>query len=130
MTLIALVLSVLMAVLGAYGVIAPGRLQSIVRSFDSRRGHFAAAAIRVVYGVALVFAAPGSRAPLLIWILGMVVFVAGLITVALRFDRFSRLMNWWLRQGLGLVRGWAFIAMVFGAYLAYVLWPWGRGPLV
>lgn len=123
MALVALIISLLMAALGAYGVIAPSRLQGLVRSFQSRAGHRAAAAIRLVYGAALVFAAPGSRAPLLIWILGMFVFVAGLITIAIGFERFGRLMSWWLKQGLGLVRGWAFLAMAFGVYLAYVLWP-------
>lgn len=123
MALVALVVSLLMAGLGAYGVLAPGRLQNFIRSFQTRPGHVAAAAIRLVYGIALVLAAPGSRAPRLIWILGIVVLVAGLITMGVGFQRFSRLMKWWLKQGLGLVRAWALLAMAFGVYLTYVLWP-------
>ena len=60
MTLVALVSSLLIAVLGAVGVASPARFVGIVRYFETPRGLYLAAAFRLALGVALVFSAPVS----------------------------------------------------------------------
>ena len=126
MAIVALVLSICIAALGALGVIAPDRLAAFVRSFQTRAGLYSVGAIRIVLGIALVFAAPGSRAPGFIWVLGIVVFVAGLITPVIGVERFRRLTDWWLDRGPWFARIWGFVAFALGLLLAYTVAPWGR----
>jgi uncharacterized membrane protein YidH (DUF202 family) len=86
-------------------------------------GLYFVAGIRVLLGVALIFAAPTSRAPDVIHILGVVIIVIGVITLFFGLERFGRLLDWWSAQGSGFVRGWAVLALVFGLSLAYAVVP-------
>jgi predicted lysophospholipase L1 biosynthesis ABC-type transport system permease subunit len=80
MTLVALALSLSIAALGALGVVSPARLLGVVSRFQTPAGLYAAAAIRIVLGSALVVAAPDSRAPDVLPVLGVFIVFAGLVT--------------------------------------------------
>jgi len=123
MAIIALVLSLFVAALGALGVVSPMRLLGIVRRFQSPAGLYAAAAIRLVLGAALWEAAPASRAPEAVRIVGFIVFVAGLITPFFGLERLGRVMDWWSARGTVFMRVWAGFALVFGLLLAYAVTP-------
>jgi len=123
MALVALILSLWVAALGALGVASPVRLLGIVRQFQRPAGLCAAAALRVILGVALFLAAPTSRAPEAVRILGIVILVAGLITPLFGLERFGRILNWWSARGPVFMRVWAGFALVMGLLLAYALVP-------
>jgi hypothetical protein len=121
--LVALVISLFIAALGALGVASPARLLSVVRSFQTPAGLYLAAVLRVVLGMALFLAAPVSRAPELIRVLGAVVFVAGLITPLFGLKRFRRLLDWWSARGSAFIRAWATVTLAVGLLLAYAVVP-------
>ena len=123
MALVALVLSLFIAALGALGVASPARLLLVVQFFQTRAGLYFAAAFRVVFGVALFLAAPASRAPELMRILGVVIILAGLITPFFGLARFRTLLDWWSARGTAFVRAWAAFAFAFGLLLAYAVAP-------
>jgi hypothetical protein len=123
MALVALVLSICIAALGALGVVAPDRLAAVVRSFQTRGGLYVTAGIRLVLGAALIFAAPGSRSPTFIWGLGIFIFVAGLITPLVGLERFRKLTDFWLARGVWFARIWGAVAFVLGLLLAYAVAP-------
>ena len=123
MTLVALIICLLASALGALGIASPSRLLGVVRYFQTPMGLYFAAGVRVLLGVALLFAAPTSRAPDLIHILGVVIIVIGIITLFFGLERFRRLLDWWSAQGSAFIRGWAVLALVFGLSLAYAIVP-------
>jgi hypothetical protein len=123
MTLVAVIICLLTAAFGALGIASPSRLLGVVRYFQTPMGLYFAAAIRVLLGVALLFAAPTSRAPGLIYIVGVVIIVIGVITLFFGLERFRRLLDWWSAQGTAFVRGWAVLALLFGLSLAYAIVP-------
>ena len=123
MTLVALIICLLTAAFGALGIASPSRLLGVVRYFQTPMGLYFAAGIRVLLGVALLFAAPTSRAPGLIFILGVAIIVIGVITPFFGLERFRRLLDWWSAQGSAFIRGWAVLALVFGLSLAYAVVP-------
>ncbi len=123
MTLVALIICLLTSAFGALGIASPSRLLGGVRYFQTPVGLYFAAGIRVLLGVALLFAAPTSRAPGLIFILGVAIIVIGVITPFFGLERFRRLLDWWSAQGSAFVRGWAVLALVFGLSLAYAIVP-------
>jgi len=123
MAFVALVLSLFVAALGALGMFSPMRLLDIVRHFQSPAGVYAAAALRIILGVALFLAAPTSRAPEVVRILGIIILVAGLITPLFGLERFRRLLDWWSARGPAFMRVWAGFALAFGLLLAYTVVP-------
>jgi len=123
MNFIAFILSLFIAALGALGMVSPMRLLNIVRHFQSQAGIYAAAALRIILGVALFFAAPTSRAPEVVRILGIIILVAGLITPLFGLKCFRRLLDWWSARGPAFMRVWAGFALAFGLLLAYAVKP-------
>lgn len=123
MVLVAFVLSLFVAALGALGVVSPAGLLGVVRRFESPAGLYAAAVLRLVLGVALFLAAPTSRAPGVVRVLSILIFVSGLITPLLGLERFRRLLDWWSARGPAFRRAWASLALVFGLWLAYAVIP-------
>jgi uncharacterized membrane protein YidH (DUF202 family) len=123
MTVLALAFSLLIFTLGAVGLVSPSRVVRVARYFATPAGFYFAAAVRVVMGLALLFAAPASRAPGILRILGVVIIVAGVITFFVGLERFRRLIDWWSAKGPTLARAQAAFAVALGLLLAYALSP-------
>lgn len=123
MTVIALVFSLSVAVLGAVGVVSPARLVNYVRHFQTPSGLYLAAALRVVMGVALFVAAPDSRAPEVLRIVGAFIIVAGVLIPFIGLERFQGFFRWWSSLAPVFLRAWAAFAFAVGALLTYALIP-------
>ena len=116
-------LGVLIVLMGAWGVVSPSGLTGLVKRFGSPGGMWAAAAIRLVLGAALWFAAAESRAPLLLKALGVIAIVAAVVLALLGADRFKALVDWWAKIGPGSQRAWGLVAVAFGAAILWALLP-------
>ena len=123
MALIALVISLFIAALGALGVVSPTRLLDVARHFQSPAGIYAAAALRIVFGAALILAAPDSRAPAVVRVLGIIILVAGLITPLFGVERSRKVLEWWSARGPAFMRIWAGVALAFGLLLVSAVVP-------
>ncbi len=109
------------------GIVVPTVLLAVSRPFLTPLGLYAAAGIRLVFGAALFLAAPGSRAPTTLRILGVVVLVAGIVTPFVGVDRARAVVDWWMGQGTTLVRLWATVALAIGLFLASAVRPPSHG---
>jgi hypothetical protein len=123
MRILAFVLSLSVVVLGALGIVSPMMLLGVVRKFESPAGIYAAAALRIMLGGALFLSAPTSRVQEVVRILGIIIFVVGIITPLFGIERFRRLLNWWSERGPVFLRVWAGFALGFGLFLAYAVMP-------
>ena len=121
MRLVALAFGALIAVLGAIGIVAPFWLFAIARSFDTPIGLYAASGLRLIVGAILFLVAPRSRTPTALRVLGVVTFVAGLITPFFGVDRVRRVLEWWSASGAGFQRAWAAFAIALGVFLIWAL---------
>lgn len=123
MSIVVMIMGALSVVLGLIGVGSPTRLIGIVRSVQSTPGLYAAAAVRLLLGAALFLSAPSSRWPDVFQGLGVLVFIAGLITPFLGVERFGRLLDWWASRGTELLRVWAGFTILFGLLLVFAFGP-------
>ena len=117
---VVLAFGLLIAVVGALGVVSPRTLAAGVRRlWASGFGMTAAVGVRVVLGVALIFAAPETRFPMTIRVLGIVALVAAFAIPILGRERLDRMVTWWMVQPASRQRGWCVITLAFGAFVAY-----------
>ena len=123
MLILAFVLSLSVVVLGGLCIVSPMMLLVIVRKFESPAGIYAVVALRIMLGVALFLSAPISRVQEVVRILGITIFVMGIITPLFGIERFRRLLNWWSERRPLFMRVWAGFALGFGLFLAYAVMP-------
>ena len=123
MAWLAMALSLLVALVGAVGLVSPERLLETLRHFDSPLGLYGAAALRIALGGALLLSAPASRVPRTLQALGFVILVAGFITPFFGVDRLRAILDWWSGQGSDLLRAWSGFALGLGSFMAYAVLP-------
>lgn len=116
-------LGVFIVLVGAWGVLAPDRITAFVDRFGSAGGLWFAAAIRLVLGLALWFAAPVSRAPMLLQALGVIAIVAAAVIPLMGVDRFKAMISWWAALSPAVQRLWSLVAVAFGALILWALLP-------
>src|SRR5438093_335137 len=102
---------------------APDLRLSLGRSVITPGGLYAIAALRIALGLVFVLAAPASRAPRTLRVLGAIVIIAGLTTPWFGVTRARAVLNWWASAGPSFMRLAAGVAMAIGGFLVYVFRP-------
>jgi hypothetical protein len=120
---IVIAFSLLTLALGLLGLVAPDRLVPLVARFATPPGLWAAGALRLVVGVALLLAADASRAPLYLQIFGAVAIVAALSIPFIGLHRIEAMIQWWTARPPALLRVWSVAALAVGASFLWALAP-------
>lgn len=123
MTIIALVFGVLIAILGVFGLVSPSKLLRLEEYSRKPPLRYIASVIRLLMGTTLFLAAPASRATGVLQALGILIFVAGVVTLIFDPERFRKLVDWWSAHGHALARVWAALALALGVFIVYALVP-------
>ena len=123
MQLLALFIALLISLIGLTGVVSPETLASLVRHALTPMGLYIVAAVRIGIGVIVMLAAPVSRAPRTLRVVGIIAIIAGVATPFIGIETSRRVMDWWLAQGYVHLRLHAGIAVVLGGLLAYAVAP-------
>src|SRR2546423_15178617 len=120
MRLLGLVIGALIMLGSAIGFAAPDLRLSVERSVVTPAGPYAVGAVRIALGLVFVRAAPASRAPRMLRVLGLVVIIAGLATPWFGVARARAVLNWLANAGPLLMRLDAGVGMALGGFLVYV----------
>lgn len=123
MRVVAFTLGTAIAFLGGLGAVAPESLLSVAEVFLTPTGLYLAAALRVVLGAALFMAAPGSRFPRMLRVIGVFILIAGLATPLIGVERARAIVEWETARGPMAMRVPAAFALLFGIFLAYATAP-------
>jgi hypothetical protein len=115
-----LVIGALVILVSAISFAAPDLRLSLERSVMTPTGLYAIAALRIAIGLVFVFAAPASRAPRPLRVLGLIVIIAGLSTPWFGVARAVAVVNWLASAGPLLTRLDAIVGMALGGFLVYV----------
>lgn len=117
-----IVIGALVVVAGAIGFAAPDMLLSLGRSLITARGLYAIAVLRIAIGLVFVAAAPSSRAPRTLRIVGVIVIIAGLTTPWFGVERARAVLDWEANAGPSFARIAAVVVMALGGSLVYAFW--------
>ena len=129
MALVALLIGLAIAAQGILGIVAPDVFLRALRSIQTPPVIYLAAVIRVVFGVVLLRAAPASRAPRILRVLGFVIVIGGLLTPFIGVRIGHAILDWWSAGGPPLVRVWAGVSLALGVFIVYAVAPNRRRPL-
>ena len=115
-----LVIGALVILASAISFAVPDQRLSLERSLMTPTGLFAISTLRIAIGLVFVFAAPASRAPRTLRVLGLIVIIAGLMTPWFGVARAQGVLNWLASAGPMLMRLDAGVGMAIGGFLVYV----------
>jgi hypothetical protein len=116
---VGLVIGALIMLASAISFAAPDLRLSLERSVMTPAGLYAIAALRIAIGLLLMLAAPASRAPGALRVLGLIVIIAGLTTPWFGVARAREVVNWLANAGPLLMRLDASVGMALGGFLVY-----------
>jgi hypothetical protein len=121
MIALALILCAAIAAMGVLIIVKPTLAHDLTRLLADKTGLWVAAAVRVVLALGLFAAAPESKAPMLLRILGLLILLVAIVMPILGVDRHRRMIDWWLarKRSVEIICGAA--AFVFGLALIYLI---------
>jgi hypothetical protein len=122
-TWIALAACAAIIALGAVGIASPASMRAVFEQFTTRGGLVVAGLVRIAIGVALLLAAPASRAPRGLRAFGAFIVLAGLATPFIAIEHVRSIVDWWSAQGGVFMRAWAAFALAIGATLVFFVLP-------
>jgi len=111
---------------GVADIVAPDMVLGLRSFIASQLGLLAVAVIRITMGVILIMAAPATRAPKPLQIVGALLLGAGLATPLFGVDRTKAVLEWEAAQGPALIRGLGVFVIALGGLLAFALTPRAR----
>ena len=114
-------LSALIAGFGVWGIVKPASLLAFLSRWQTREGLWAGAAFRLLFGLALWSAAPLSRFPAILQVVGVVVLVAGLAMPFIGLARFKSMVACWLNKPPALIRVWAVATLALGVFFVWAV---------
>lgn len=104
---------------GIFGILSPQRLAATVQAWPAQARFRGAVVIRLFIGITFVLAAPDTRFPTTILVLGIIALVAAVALIFAGSKRVDTLIQWWFRQPAGFTRGWSILAVLLGGALVY-----------
>ena len=127
MALLALLIGLLLVVQGVLGLVAPDVFVTTIRFIQTPPVMYVAAVLRVLFGIVLVRAAAGSRAPRFLRVFGFIIVIDGLLTPFVGVWASQHILGWWSASGPALVRAFAGVSLALGLLIVYAVAPHRRG---
>lgn len=114
--------ALLSIIVGVAGVISPDGGMAFRRLYFATPGLFyAVVAVRSAMGFGLILAAPHSRWPRTLRVLGAVVCLQGLAATLLGVDHARAIMEWQGMQRHALLRAGAAVALASGGFIVFAV---------
>lgn len=120
MRALGLVIGALVILVGGIGFAAPDLRLALERPLITPAGLYVVAVLRIALGLALALAAPASRAPRTVRVLGLIVIIAGLAAPWFGAARAQAVLDRIASAGPSLMRVDGSVAMALGGFLVYV----------
>jgi uncharacterized membrane protein YidH (DUF202 family) len=123
---LAFVFAVLILATGVTGVFVPEVLVRITNHAITSDMFYVIATVRIGFGLILVSVASMSRAPRALKILGYVILIVGVATAVtglVAMEQAKAILDWWLQQGLVVMRLTSGLLLVLGGFIAYACAP-------
>jgi hypothetical protein len=120
---------VCISAVGVLGIVVPTSLVWIAEHFSTSRPFYALAAARITFGLILISAAPASRSPRGLRVLGYVIVLLGIttgLTGLFEIGRARAAIDWWMHQKPAVVRLTSGLVLLLGGFVAHACAPTSR----
>ncbi len=119
-TVIATLLGLLIGVAGIMVIARPGRVGDVAERMSTTSAIKAGAILgRIAIGILLLLAAPDTRLPTFMTILGFLSIIGGVALAVMKEAWVNTLVGWWANQSETILRVWGVLITLFGGVIVY-----------
>jgi len=119
MSIVVAIIGLLIFLIGVAILISPATLRRLIHHFLKKEWLYGVTALRIIFGILFIIAAPDTRAPTFILVLGIIFILAGVAIPLTGTERIHRMAKWWLERSDTTLRLWAIVSVILGAV---ILW--------
>ncbi len=119
MTLLVAVAGVLILGIGLTILFSPARMRWGLKNMITRRMVPVLSILRIGFGIVFVLAAPSTRLPMVVWVFGLFMILAGVSLPFLGIERLQKRSAEWLKRSDGVIRGWSLVVILLGVLLIW-----------
>jgi hypothetical protein len=118
--IVVLALGAIICLFSVWGFIAPDKIWKMINGvMDKDWAIHVAVIMRLLLGAALIIAAPQSRFPHVMEVLGWIAIIAAIAILFMGRDRLKKFIAWFQRMTNTIVRVWLLFGFAFGAFLIH-----------
>ncbi len=117
MSLIVPIVGVLILGKSLFVVVSPGLMRRLFSGMVNKTLLGCAAVFRIVVGVLFLIVSGDTRFPVFIFVMGVLLIVAGASIPFTGMERIERIVRWWMGRSDGFLRSWALVAAFLGVAL-------------
>src|SRR5262245_54345653 len=125
---LAMVIGFWIAAVGLIVLVAPDAYVRLGWFWAESPGIYIVAAVQLAIGLVLLRAAPSSRSPIGLGVLGAFALAEAVLMPLLGYGRTRAIAQWWGSQTFGSLRLWAALELAIGVLVVLAVAP-RRGPL-
>jgi hypothetical protein len=114
-------LAAVTAALGLWGLVSPAGIKAFAARWRSAGGLWAAASLRLVFGLALWLVAPSTVFPVTLRLLAVLAIAAAVALPLMGVPRYHSLIGWWIGRSDAFVRTWSAIAAAVGIMVIWAV---------
>jgi hypothetical protein len=100
-------------------LVAPVQVTGAILAWQTRSRFYAAILVRVVVGALFLLAAPETRYPVAVYVIGGLMILTGVVIAAMGQQRMDAMIERMVPKNSGVVRVYALVGMLFGGFLIY-----------
>jgi hypothetical protein len=120
--IVVLALGAFICLFSVWGFFAPDKIWKMINGVMEKDWAIHVAVImRLLLGAALIIAAPQSRYPEVMEVLGWIAIIAAVAILFMGRDRLKKFIAWFQRMTNTMVRVWLVFGFAFGAFLVYAV---------
>ena len=120
---LAMVIGFILAALGIIGLISPDTYVRLGWFWAEPPGIYIVPAVQLVMGLVLLRAAPSSRTPVGLGVLGAFALAEAVLMPLLGHGRTRGIAHWWGSQTYGSLRLWALLELAIGILVVIAVLP-------
>ena len=113
------IIGMVFALAGIVWVLKPEVLKRVMEFFQKGKRLYLVAVVRLVLAVVFLVAARECDVPWLIFALGIVLLISGLLTFVLGPERLKPILGWWQKRSCLLIRILGLFALAVGVAVIY-----------
>lgn len=112
-------IGILMACMGFINVLNPNVMKKMISFWRRGKNIYTGGLLRVLFGVIFLWSASQARLPLVIYVLGILMLLGGLLIFILALEKTKTILDWWDKKPYYILRLIAILILAIGVLVIY-----------